>query len=382
MAITYDAPSDTISTDITCTFTDIYDADQAGGWGKFHKQGDNAFLCECKLKILSGGTVNSEKEFCEFTKGVTETLRVDSGGELRTGKLSSNVPCQGSTLKFNPAVSYVFRTYGTFKFYASCLIFEGGTGQPLLRLGSTSDIRRSRCESNFNEARQFCYFTSTLISIDGLQIMGGSMSLGFTATPASASNIHISGAQADKIAIAVFYANDVTIENAEIDDEFTRILSLWVPSGVGKLHLKNAILNLNKITYDCGEVDEHIYIEFTFDPIVTDVDGNPLTGASIKMEEKIGAGSWSELWTKTTGADGKLTDGAQTMIYKYVNQDVETTHYHRITVTKAGYGDYGPVEITIDHKIEDDQIVLGAYKIDDIMTEIKKHDQKIVGLVA
>lgn len=61
MGITYDAPSNTITvtgyTEGTpCTFLDIWNADQGGGWGVVSKQGTTQFMFDCKLVIGDGST--------------------------------------------------------------------------------------------------------------------------------------------------------------------------------------------------------------------------------------------------------------------------------------------------------------------------------------
>jgi len=61
MAITYDAPSNTITVtgyteETPCTFEDIYQADQAGGWGVVTKQGDVQYAIDARLKIGNAST--------------------------------------------------------------------------------------------------------------------------------------------------------------------------------------------------------------------------------------------------------------------------------------------------------------------------------------
>ena len=60
--ITYDSGNNVITvtgyTEATpCTFTDIYNADQSGGWGKVSKQGANQFLLQCRLYVGDGSTL-------------------------------------------------------------------------------------------------------------------------------------------------------------------------------------------------------------------------------------------------------------------------------------------------------------------------------------
>jgi len=61
VAITYDAPNKIITVtgyteETPCTFEDIYQADQSGGWGVVSKQGTVQYLFDCRVYIGNGVT--------------------------------------------------------------------------------------------------------------------------------------------------------------------------------------------------------------------------------------------------------------------------------------------------------------------------------------
>lgn len=371
MPISYDGVNDIISTDITCTLDDIYAADQAGGWNKFHKL-QNAFHCESKLHILSGGTLNTENEFCVFTKDAADTLYVKSGGELRMGKLHATygIPCHGSVFKFIGAQSgHTFYNQGTFKFYDSKLMFKAPFSSNLpVQIYGTADIKRSRIDGTTCNS-QFVHLSGTNVEVDGLEIYSGRPALSVGAGPSVAWNDIYLASHSNAIAILQASGQTVTVYNIEIDDCRTYIIESWHCIG----YLVNPTLDISKLIFDTAVADEYIYIQYTFDPLVCEKDETPINGALVKMEEKIGEGSWNTLWEKFTGTDGHLADGPQAITYFDSHENVGSQHYHRITITKNGYAQYGPVEITIDHKIQDDLIVLDAltYSYDDVMSALK-----------
>jgi hypothetical protein len=100
MPISYDPPTNTITvtgyTEATpCTFLDIWNADQGGGWGVVSKQGDDQFMFDCRIIIGDGST---ETWFADTKKQVTfsslattangqNLFYVESNAHFRLGEL-------------------------------------------------------------------------------------------------------------------------------------------------------------------------------------------------------------------------------------------------------------------------------------------------------
>lgn len=188
--------------------------------------------------------------------------------------------------------------------------------------------------------------------------------------PYSNQPLSISDVLVKKINNQFAYCLDTTVDSIVKDVESPSWVMTWAGSGS-----------------QTGKVIR----SYTYDPVVTDGNNNPIENSVVKIEEKVGAGgSWTTLWEKVTGSDGKLVDGPQTITHKTyewdsgytrpTTQTIETEYFHRVTVTKTGYATYGPVDITIDHKIENDQIALDAltYGYDDVMKKIRHLEQEMV----
>jgi len=98
MAITYDAPSNTITvTGYTegapCTFLDVWNADQAGGWGVVTKQGATQYLFDAFLQI-GDGTIETwviderkEVELAAITTHWDTLILVKNNATLRLGEV-------------------------------------------------------------------------------------------------------------------------------------------------------------------------------------------------------------------------------------------------------------------------------------------------------
>jgi len=123
VAITYDAPTDSIrvvgASEVSpYLLQDIYDADQAGGWGKVTKI-DNGFMIDCNLWIgnKTGGVgyLLSKNEYCI----VTGDLEAYYYGYLRLGEIIDGIGTNGSYWKVGGG--FPSRIWGYFKAYGSIL---------------------------------------------------------------------------------------------------------------------------------------------------------------------------------------------------------------------------------------------------------------------
>jgi hypothetical protein len=125
MAITYNAGTDTITVTAGTsgapnTFTDIYNADVAGGWGQVTKT-SNVFVFSAKLQVGDGSTATHlYDEFKKVT--LNEIWTVKNNATLKTGVLlaaESNHPRHGCFLVLNTtaANAITIDSGGTFLRY-------------------------------------------------------------------------------------------------------------------------------------------------------------------------------------------------------------------------------------------------------------------------
>ena len=99
---------------------------------------------------------------------------------------------------------------------------------------------------------------------------------------------------------------------------------------------------------------------YTFNVKVTKDNGDPIIGATVSLKDVDGNDVFP---AEDTVAGGVLTSDKVVKWYWYRNANMggnKDYNDHTITVTKDGYVPY-ETKITIDHQIEDDQIILLPY---------------------
>ncbi len=148
MAITYNAGTDTITvTGGTAgapnTFTDIYNADVAGGWGQVTKT-NNIFVFSAKLQVGDGSTATHlYDEFKKVT--LNEIWTVKNNATLKTGVLlaaESNHPRHGCFLVLNTTAATAINVESGGTFYRYQTPSEDtGTGANAIS-GATEDFYR------------------------------------------------------------------------------------------------------------------------------------------------------------------------------------------------------------------------------------------------
>ncbi len=145
MAITYNAGTDTITVTAGTagapnTFTDIYNADVAGGWGQVTKT-SNLFVFSAKLQVGDGSTATYLHD--TFKKVIlNEIWTIKNNAELKTGLQISSKPRKGCFLVLNTtaATAINVESGGTFYQYQTPTE-DTGTGTNLIS-GATEDFYR------------------------------------------------------------------------------------------------------------------------------------------------------------------------------------------------------------------------------------------------
>ena len=124
-----------------------------------------------------------------------------------------------------------------------------------------------------------------------------------------------------------------------------------------------------------GTSSGKIYIQYTFNPIITYVNGSPVAYAHVILKDRYN----NTIIDDCTDSDGRILNGTEPYIvtYAFYNQTGGNTPYlqgpHHLTITKAGYATY-ETNITIDHPVIDDAFVLDSltYTYDDIMNYLQQ----------
>lgn len=336
MAITYNAVTNLITLDGANIYTllDIYNADVAGGWGVVTHVGE-MYLFECNMVIGDVGgnatkVIDSNVGFQLGISGTTQTL------EIKKGALLEMTRC---LLKLWFGVMTTSWGSGVFKDCSICLDsasvsldIRGGQEYERCEIvckhwystGGTSSWYKCKV----TPSGLFYYYTSGVI--DDLRIEG---------------NLR-----------AAYYSP--TIKNSVI---------------TGGFYLQYDGIHATLINCTWGSLafnfaNNYLEDKWEFNVLVTDKDNNPLV-ALVELQDKNGVLKHSV----NTGADGKLPTTWEVLANRYDGTSETKTEYNPFTlkVTKLGYADY-ETNITIDHIIKDDQIVLDGltYTYDEIMAGI------------
>ncbi len=118
-----------------------------------------------------------------------------------------------------------------------------------------------------------------------------------------------------------------------------------------------------------------IFRQYTFNPIITDMNGNAIQNAHVVLKDKDG----NIVIDDYTDNSGRVLNGTEPYVVTYAvynKIDGDTPHLqspHHLVITKAGFAIY-EANITIDHPFIDTPFVLDAltYTYDDIMAFLQE----------
>ena len=338
MAINYNAGTNTLTLDGTNTYTlaDILAADVGGGWGVVTNVGE-MYLIMAHVVIGDGSNP---------TKLIDNNVGMQIGV---TGTRKTFLTLVHSSFEMTGCLLIFFMTvqkysYGTWKF-SNCSVYEREDNSFALYMRGTQEYKRTEFDSSswYQRVGESSY-NRCLTTISEKVVY---------ATTGIIDDWFING-ELEVVWVAA------TLRNSEI----TGILRIKADN----VHaiLINTIFDENtlEITHDTSSLSE----KYEFNVLVTDKNNNPLV-ATITLKDKYG----TIKHTTDTGVNGKLASAWEVLANKYEGTSETKTEYNPFTLTvrKLGYADY-ETEITIDHEIESDQIVLGGltYTYDNIMDEI------------
>ena len=353
MAITYDAPSNTITvtgyTEGTpCTFLDIWNADQAGGWGVVSKQGDVQFLFDCKLQIGDGSTetwfadTNKEIVFSDSAAPVKwdNLFRFKANSNFRLGTL---VDATDKITKDGCAIIVATQTQGQYR------LFIGDLGLDEVELYSSTfyngkyiacsgDWKIYNCIfDTFGIGFQFGtpYFYNVLF----YDCWIGNM------IPTQVEKLHIFSVSKAFYTRGAYY---IDIQNVIVRDVTT-----LAEIADADCHFVNVDSNTWGLTWWAPPTPGKLYRQYEFDLTVRDKKTkSSINGATVTMWDKDG----NQIFSVTTDTDGKIT--TQTVTYKLYEDDgtgstVETAFspFH-LRIEKTGYQTYDDYGIELDKKTE------------------------------
>lgn len=352
MAITYNAGTNTITitgytSGTPCNFTDIYNADVAGGWGVVTSQCTNQFCFSCKIQIGDGSTATwfaDEKKQIIFVDGIVALNEIffypTANSHFRLGKNISGYRneygCSIIVDESDTGYYFIAGISGTYapnvELYNSTFIgVEGIDGK--CRYADAPKIYNCVFDGIylFNFTNSDICTLDLLNSVDGLTLMAGTL-----------KNIYVHD---NGSAIWTYSTFDITVDGG-------------IFRGNGDI-LNTYAGSCNAYLIDCDVDTWHFdfranwtgkaYRQYKFDLKVQDKDENDISGAAVKIWDKDN----NLVVDATTNASGIIA--TQTLNYGYYNRAGGDTSImqtpHTIQISKAGYETYKK-KWTLDKKTD------------------------------
>lgn len=413
MSITYDSATNTItvtgfSETSPCTFEDIYQADLTNGWNVVSKQGDNQYYFQAKLQIGDGTTQTWFKDSGKqitFAKGLVSAnllpiIDIKNGATFQLGDLvdeskkETRNGCHFKLLETTYSTNFFqIRNGGVVYIYSSSIAGSGRTAY--LRSDSPSTTSR----------------LWNIIFTDDAIVLGGKFDI-FNLTSIRA-NTGLNNVYDTLNDIGIYFATwhgirygaigrSVTMKNVNLYYCVNDVYGIEISDNHYLVDATSTNEPWKFIWYssDPPSMSQYkIYRQYTFNPIITDKEGNPISGAHVILKDK----DENIIIDALTDSNGRILNGTEPYVITYATYNIDPsapantitpatieTIYspHHLIISKEGYATY-QAKITIDHPIIDDVFVLDAltYTYDDIMNElekienlIKKHDSKMTAL--
>lgn len=328
--------------------SDIYDADQAGGWGVFTKLGDNLFLCSSNLFVGDGSTSTwlTLKDLAlalESKLVITASAVCDAGILQDAGeKTTSN----GADIRFtkrynNTWYSHWLDSSGEFNIYGGCIRGDKSDGYFTRIYQSTVED----CD-NFRPIDSNADFNRLSITSPGASAIWPKESASYNDLYVYESEYAIRTWATDKT---------ITVNNFKGRSN-TYLWYLQGPSG------KNETLNL--VNADTGTWDiywdktvftaSYLNRQYTVDIQVLDENNNGIQGATVTLEDKNG----TQIFSLSTAADGTITQQTVTSHqYSWASGSdpgvTTDTDYNDFTlkIQKTGYQSIIK-QFTLDSKVD------------------------------
>ena len=348
MAISYDAPSNTITVtgyteETPCTFLDVWNADQAGGWGVVSKQGAVQFLFDCKLQIGDGST---ETWFADINKeillenGISTATKdwkvyVKNNAHFRIGKL------EDATAKTGSQGCSIVDLESTYEFTD---MIGGHWGSDVELYASMFSAPNMRVDLEFSSTVTIygCFATKNImLHSTTLDLYKCSLCSGDTEAIYNLLGVIDSLFISDYESAINLYnlATDVTYRDLTVRS--CSYVSRSFVNTVADLYLIDADVDSWAFVFHSSATGK-VYRQYTFNLKVVDKNGTPINGATATLHDKDG----NQIFQVQTGSDGTITE--QTVTRGYYDQ----THGDALQ-------DYAPFKLTLKKPRYAEQTIKG-----------------------
>jgi hypothetical protein len=366
MAITYNAGTNTITvtgyTEGTpCNCTDVYNADVAGAWGVFSRQGLNQFFSTAYLNVGDGSTTTWFADTYKqigfddglFSAAWLHAIRVYNNATFRFGELmnaTKKTTGKGCALYIEEPAVYrdiaVIRADSSATLLLYDSFINGGTDNaanrtvggyyPVTDYGATVKIYNCIFNNAFpgwlSDGNLDLFNLTVEHSVNGCLGIAGSIDR-FTMNRSKERYLHVRSAGS-------------TIKNAYGRDG--EGVGLYAGLTTTNCYVVNADLDLWTITWNPSPYPT-IYRQYEFDLKVIDKDNTAINGATVKIWDK----NSNLIVDTTTNASGviatqTITRGTYTQA---TGNTLQEKSPHLIKIEKAGYTTY-EADFTLDDKMD------------------------------
>jgi hypothetical protein len=332
------------------------------GWGVIWNKGNGQYQLDCKFTIGDGSTstyfidilktlviksgvvtANSQNIIQSLANATFQLGNVDNA-DLKTSKNGCCVDFQETTY----SGSRIIIAYGGIvNLYSCTLIGSGGyNGRGYIVESGAGILTAWNCNiSGYSIPYRIINGELYNIYITGPD-------LGISQCSCSMDKIIIGPVTYYVIDLYASYqalVNNIISRNP--GSSFVRASSISVDN-----YIKNADTDVWTITWS-GTSTGKIYRQYTFDLHLADINGNPISGATVTLKDNTG----STVFSLTTAADGRITE--QTVSRGYYDQAHGSTLQdygpHTLIITTDGYQDYQDV-ITIEAAMSLEVAMLAA----------------------
>jgi len=341
-SITYDSGSNTIivvgfNKSSPCTFEDIYQADVVNGWGVVSRQGSNQYEFRCKLQIGDG---SNETWLIDASKAVSHTVNDDfiyipNYGHFRCGVVvdeENKTTKDGCFIYTNSSDKYIikFSCWGTMELYSSIVSAESSTKIQSISLAGTTGCGGYRIW-NCNFIHVGMDVTGPPPIVDFYRTNWQSSQVGPAFTTINASDILISDCTYGTIWFSI--SSPVTIKNYRMVGETYSFFCFHLDAD---LYAINVECKWRPIWYSSNA--GKIYRQYTFTLKVVDENGNPISGAKVKVYNRSGCLEFEDI----TDANGRILTHIITRGYydKAHGSTLVDFSPHTLVIEREGYDTY------------------------------------------
>ena len=346
-SITYDSGTNTITvtgyTESTpCTFTDIYNADQSGGWGVVSVQASNQFYITANLYIGGDSTTTWFKDInvdVKLDTGSNTQIAVQSNAYFQLGNKNANGNVyDGCRLEILNSDGWIFNYGGEgVKLYDSYFNFHDA-----IRFMLTTKKSHEIIGCIFQDTNILRIYGANSV-VKNVWMHGGSY-FGFNpGTIATIDNVMIfNRSYGIYILSGNITARNIVTKNITVADIQT------YRGCTGDINIIDSTLANWNFSWGT-DTTSNVYRQYTFDLKVTDKNGNNINGATVKIWDK-NDNLVVDTLTNTTGVIP-----SQTITRGYYNlsngNNLQDYSPHHIEIEKTGYATY-KTNFTIGEKTD------------------------------